>query len=137
MSQKVAELEKIFKSFIRRINGSTDKDRLDVVINFIDTNVYSYITECTTYVNALNKLERAHAKPVDEIYARNRLNTTRKNENESLEDFLQRLKILSNDCNFLNVRASQCKEAAIKDAFITGFGSPNIRQRLIEDKIYG
>ena len=103
------------------------------MINFIDANVYSYVTECTTYADALNKLECAYVKPVNEIYARHRLNTSRQNEGESLEDFLQRLKILSNDCNFVDVTASQCKEAAIRDAFITGLGSPYIRQRLLED----
>ena len=125
--------KRTFESFIRRVDGATDRDKLDLLINFIETNVYSYITECTTYADALNKLECAYVKPVNEIYARHRLNTSRQNEGESLEDFLQRLKILSNDCNFVDVTASQCKEAAIRDAFITGIGSPYIRQRLLED----
>ena len=34
------------------------------------------------------------------------LNASQQNEGESLEDFLQRLKILSNDCNFVDVTAS-------------------------------
>ena len=79
----------------------------------------------------MNKLECAYVKPVNEIHARHRLNTSRQNKGESLEDFLQRWKILSNDCNFIDVTASQCKEAAIRDAFITGLGSPYIR-RLLE-----
>ena len=122
-----------FESFIGRIDGATDRDKLELLINFIETNVCSYITECTTYADALNKLECAYVKPVNEIYARHCLNTSRQNEGESLEDFLQRLKILSNDCNFADVTASQCKEAAIRDAFITGLGSPYIKQRLLED----
>ena len=103
------------------------------MINFINTNVYSYVTECTTYADGLNKLECAYVKPVNEIYSRDCLNTSRQNEGESLEDFLQRLKILRNDCNFGDVTASRCKEPAIRDAFITGLGSPYIRQRLHED----
>ena len=103
------------------------------MIYFIDTNVYSYITECTTYADALNKLECAYIKPVHKIYARHRLNTSRQNEGKSREDFLQRLKILRNDCNFVDVTASQCKEAAIRDAFITGLGLPYVKQRLLED----
>ena len=96
-----------------------------------------YITECTTYADALNKLKGAYeyVKPVNEIYARHHLNTSRKNKGESLEDFLQRPKILNNDCkDFVDVTASQCKEAAIRDAFIiTGLGSPHIRQRLLDN----
>ena len=126
--------KRTFEGFIRRIDGATDRDKLYLLINFIDTNVYLYITECTTYADALNKLECAYVKTVNEIYTRHRLNTSRQNEYESLEDFLQRLKILSNDCNFVDVTASQCKEAAIRDTFTTGLGSPSIRQRLLEDK---
>ena len=103
------------------------------MINLLDTNVYSYIAECTTYADSLNKLERDYVKLANEIYTRHRLNTSRLNEGESLEDFLRRLKILSNDCNFVDVTASQCKEAGIRDAFITGLGSPYIRQRHLED----
>ena len=86
-----------------------------------------YVCRC------LEQVECAYVKPVNKIYARHRLNTSRQNEGESLEGFLQRLKILSNDCNFVDVTASQCKEAAIRNSFITGFGSPYIRQRLLKD----
>ena len=105
------------------------------MINFIDTDIYSYITECTTYADALNKLECAYVKPMNEIKAIHRLNTSRQNEGESLEDFMRRLKILSNNCNFVDITVSQCKEAAIRDAFITGLGqgSPYIMQTLLED----
>ena len=41
--------KRTFESFIRRVDGATDRDKLDLLINFIETNVYSYITECTTY----------------------------------------------------------------------------------------
>ena len=125
--------KRTLESFIRRIDGATDRDKLDLLINFIDTNVYSYIFVCTTYADALNKLECAYVKPVNDIYAKHRLNTRRQNKGESLENFLQRLKIVSNDYNFVDVTASQCKEAAIRDAFIVGLGSPYIRQRLLED----
>ena len=86
-----------------------------------------YVCRC------LEQVECAYVKPVNEIYARHRLNTSRQNEGESLEGFLQRLKILSNDCNFVDATASQCKEAAIRNSFITGLGSPYIRQRLLKD----
>ena len=40
--------KRTFESFIRRIDRTIDRDKLDLLINFIDTNVYSYITKCTT-----------------------------------------------------------------------------------------
>ena len=36
--------KRTFESFIRRIDGATDRDKFDLLINFIDTNVYSYVT---------------------------------------------------------------------------------------------
>ena len=63
-----------------------------------------YICRC------LEQAECAYVKSVNEIYARHRLNTSRQNEGEFFEDFLQKLKILSNDCNFVYVTASRSKE---------------------------
>ena len=59
----------------------------------------------------LNKLECSNVKPVNKIYARYHLN----------------------DCNFTDFTAPQCKEGAIRDAFIMGLDLPCIRQRLLED----
>ena len=73
-----ANLKKIlksFKSFIRRIDEVTVKDKLDVLVNLINENGFSYIAECITYADALNKLERADVKPVNGIYGRYCLNT--------------------------------------------------------------
>ena len=76
-----------------------DRDKLDILINLVDTNVYAYISKCTTYADAVDKLNRAYVKPINEVFARHRLNTSRQDLTESLGDFLQRLKILSDDCN--------------------------------------
>ena len=52
---------------------------------------------------------------------------------ESLEDFLQRLKSLSNECNFADATDVQIREAAIRDVFIAGLSSSYIRQRIQEN----
>ena len=41
-SRKWLHWKRAFESFIRRIVGATDRDKLDLLINFINTNVYSY-----------------------------------------------------------------------------------------------
>jgi hypothetical protein len=41
---------------------------------------------------------------------------------------------LSKDCNFSQVTANQYRDEAVRDAFITGLLSTNIRQRLLENK---
>ena len=44
-------------------------------------------------------------KPANEIFARHLLATRKQQSNETLDEFLQSLKILSRDCNFKNVDA--------------------------------
>ena len=48
--------------------------------------------------------------------------------------YLQELKLLSKDCNFLQVSAIQHRDEAVRDAFISGLLSGSIRQRLLENK---
>jgi len=78
-------------------------------------------------------LDNAFLKPVNEVFARHRLNICQQKVGESLEEFLQRLKTLSAECNFRAVTAAQNQEAAIRDAFIAGLSSGYIRQRLLEN----
>ena len=134
-SRKWLHWRRTFESYVRRLDNANDRDKLDILINLVDTNVYAYISECTTYADAVDKLNRAYVKPINEVFARHRLNTSRQDLTESLGDFLQRLKILSDDCNFLDATASQCKESAVRDAFIAGISLSYIRQRLLEDNV--
>ena len=46
---------------------------------------------------------------------------------------MERLKFLSVDCNHTDSTSAQIKEAAIRDAFISGLQSGLIRQRILED----
>ena len=78
-------------------------------------------------------LDNAFLKPVNEVFTRHRPNICQQKVGESLEEFLQRLKTLSAECNFRAVIAAQNQEAAIRDAFIAGLSSGYIRQRLLED----
>ena len=101
-------------------------------MNLVDTSVYAYISECTTYDDALRKLDDAYIKRVNEVYARYKLSTCRQIVGESLEEYLHRLKVLSTDCNFRDFTAAQYQEAAIRDEFIAGLHSSHIHQRLLE-----
>jgi len=108
---------------------------LDILISLLDSTVYEYIRECSTYEDAIACLDNVFVKPVNEVFARHRLNTCQQKPGERIDEFLQRLKALSVDCNFTDVSAVQCKEAAVRDAFVTGLRSAYIRQRLLEDNV--
>ena len=79
-------------------------------------------------------LKSLYVKTPNEIFARHKLATRKQQPGESLDEYLQELKILSKDCNFSDVTAYQYRDEAVRDAFITGLLSTNIRQRLLENK---
>ena len=116
-----------------RIEGATARDKLDMLVSLLDTSLYSYVSECDAYDEAVARLENAYVLPVNEIFAQHRLNTCEQNPDESLEDFLGRLKSRSSYCNFTDCTAAQIRETAIRDAFISGMQSGFIRQRILKD----
>ena len=67
------------------------------------------------------------------IFARYELISCKQQSGESLDRYLQKLKQLSMDCDYQAVSAQLHKEEAIRDAFIGGIISNEIRQRLLED----
>ena len=52
---------------------------------------------------------------------------------ETFDEYIQALKIFAKDCNFQAVSAIQYQDEAIRDAFINGITSNDIRQRLLEN----
>ena len=78
-------------------------------------------------------MRKIYVKPANEIFARHLLATRKQQPNETLDEFLQSLKILSRDCNFRNVEAAVYRDEYIRDSFISGLISNTIRQRLLEN----
>ncbi len=105
-------------------------DKFRVLTNFVSPTVFEFIEECTTYEAALETLDNIYVKLTNEIYARHVLATRRQQTGESLDEYLQALKV----CNFQSVTAAKYCEEYIRDAFITGSHSNQIRQRLWENK---
>ncbi|CAJ1099219.1 Hypothetical predicted protein [Octopus vulgaris] len=66
--------------------------------------------------------------------ARHLLATRKQKLGESLDQFLNELKILAKDCDFVAVSAEQYRSEMIRDVFINGLTSNQIRQRLLENK---
>ena len=67
------------------------------------------------------------------IFARYELISCKQRSGESLDRYLRKLTQLSMDCDYQAVSAQLHKEEAIRDAFIAGIISNEIRQRLLED----
>ena len=109
-------------------------DKLAVLSNFVSPSIFQHIEDCTDYETSIETLQALFIKPKNEVFARHLLTTRKQNPTETLDEYLQALKALSKDCNFKNVTAVQYCEESIRDAFITGLQSNNIRQRLLENK---
>ena len=91
-------------------------------------------TNCSVKQKAIALLKTLYIKTPNEIFARHKLATRKQQIGETLDQYLQELKLLSKDCNFRQVSAIQHREEAIRDAFISGLLSGSIRQRLLENK---
>ena len=111
----------------------SNEDKLKCLIAHISKDIYDYVSECCTYQEAIQTLERLYVKPCNIIFARHLLMTYKQQQEQSLDDYLQKLKQLAKDCNYRLVSADVCRSEAIRDAFISGLLSTSIRSRLLEN----
>ncbi|XP_045587665.1 uncharacterized protein [Procambarus clarkii] len=128
---------KTFQNFTLAVEEDTPTvDKLHLLINYVAPRVFDYIADCTTAEkNAAEKsLTKLFVKPKNEVFARYVLATRRQEPGESLNQFLQALKLLAKDCQFKAMTAVEACDNYVRDAFINGLGSATIRQRLLENK---
>ena len=109
-------------------------NKLGLLTNFVSPRVYETISECGSYDCALSTLQTLYVKPTNEVFARHSLATRRQQPGETLDEYFRALKMMSKECNFKAVTATQHCEEYIRDSFINGLQSPMIRQRLLENK---
>ena len=110
--------------------------KLELLINYVEPEVYEYISEETTYDSALALLDGLYLKPVNVIYARYTLLNRKKDAGQTVDSFLQVLRGLAKPCQFTLPNTSQLyEEEYIRDAFIAGLSSQDIRQKLLEENL--
>ena len=101
-------------------------------VNHVNSAAYEVISESRSFEEAINKLQKVYAMAPNPIFARYLLKTCRQQTGQSLDDYFQKLKSLSMDCNFAAVSAIQHKQEAMRNAFISGLAFPEIRQQILE-----
>lgn len=122
-----------FHNFITSIEPEVSEvDKLKILINHISADIDDYISNCETYNDAIKTLESVYIKPINEIFARHKLSTRCQLPEESIDQYLQALKLLGKDCQFKAVTADKNRDDYIRDSFISGLQSTDIRQRLLE-----
>ena len=107
--------------------------KLQALTNSVSASVFEYITDATTYDNAIAVLKGLYEKPKNLIYNRHKLATHGQSSEESIDQYMQQLEQLSKQCNFTQVSAVQNRNDYVRDSFINGLISNNIRQRLLEN----
>ena len=136
-AQEWTHWKRTFTNFIKAIQKKTPEgetvDRLDILINYVSPNIFTFIADCTTYELAIQTLDALFIKEVNQIFARHKLATRKQQQSEDLDQFMQALKALSKECKFTPVSAEVYAQEAVRDAFISGMTSQAIRTRLLEN----
>ncbi|KAL5255551.1 hypothetical protein ACHWQZ_G010951 [Mnemiopsis leidyi] len=117
-------------SFTTALTGA---QKLAALVNCVSPGVYSYISAATSYEAAIAILKDTYESPKNEVYARHVLSTRKQKDGETVDEFMHQLDVLSKDCTFTDVDKVAYRDEYVRDAFIRGLYSPEIRQRLLEE----
>ncbi len=115
------------------IAATAAQQKLYTLINHISAHVFQLIGDATTFDDAVNLLDGIYIKPANIIYNRHKLMTTKQEPPQSVDTYVQELKRIAKTCQFQAATADQYRQQYIRDAFINGLSSLNIRQRLLEN----
>ena len=110
-----------------------EPDKYKVLTNLVSSQVYRYFAHVEDYDSAIGTLKELYLKLKNTIAARHELLTCEQMTGESIDNFVIRLKRLSQECECQAVSAERYRLELMHDAFITGIQSHVICQRLLEE----
>ena len=122
-----------FGCYVQNYENISDEDKLSLLVNRVDALVYEIISEENTYDNAICKLQDVYVKSPNSIFARYLLRSCKQQASQTVDEYFQKLNSLSTDCNFTAVAAAVHEDEAIRDTFISGLASSEIRRLLVEE----
>ena len=123
-----------FQKFTASITDVTEANKHDLLINFVGTEVYAHISDSTDYNASITALDNVFNPKKNVIFARHLLNTCKQEPEQSIDVYFQKLIYLATDCDFKSVDAASHQNQAIRESFISGLRSSDIRQRLLESE---
>jgi hypothetical protein len=123
-----------FTNFLSSISSSktTKCDRFRCLINCISSSIYNFIADCSDYDSAITILRDLYERKSNPICARYTLSSRHQAPNETIDEYIINLQLLARECDYKSVTADEHRQEAIRDAFISGIISSNIRLRLLE-----
>ena len=128
----MALVERLFLQGIgyqRNHRSRTQTDLFDFACGF---GFFAILEHAPSYNEAISILDKHFKKPTRIIYARHQLLSCRQKSDESILDFINRLKILLQKCECKAVNIQEHQQLLIRDALVAGVKSDIIRMRLLE-----
>jgi hypothetical protein len=124
-----------FKSFLRKEYPVDEPDdtKLKLLSERLSPTIFEYIWNCNTYKDAMNILNNIYMRPRNEMLSRYILKTRKQLSGESIADYIRALKLLAEDCNFKDITAEEYANETIRDTFIAGTNSIEIKQHLLNN----
>lgn len=124
--ERLLAAERLSIRFLRQtlLSGSIGTEDLVILIRQIGT-----------FNDAISILRNLYVKPINEVYNRHKLTTTCHQPEESVDQYLQVLNLLTKDCNFKAVIVEKHRGDFVTEAFIRGLSASHVRQRLFENLV--
>ena len=117
----------VFKAYKDAASSTDTPDTTPkaLLANCLSAENYEIISECSTYSTALERLEKTFIKPPNEVIARHHL-ATRKQSNESIDEYVRALATLSQECSLKPVTAEEYRQDLVTQCFTMGTFSKNL-----------
>ena len=109
-----------------------NEEKFSALTNLLSPNIYQYISEIKSYSDAIEALNKIYVKRHNPIFSRHKLYSRKQRPEETINQYIKELTLLTKNCNFRKVSALEYEEEIVRDTFISGITSNVIRQRLLE-----
>ena len=73
---------------------------MKLLINHVSPEIYELLDNCKTYKGAVEILTKLYIKSINEVFARYEHASRNQHSDESIDEYLEALKVLGNKCNY-------------------------------------
>lgn len=92
-----------FNTYLKAVESS-NPDKLETLVHFVDASVYDFIADCPNYESAISTLRKLYIRPKNIIYARYVLQTCKQETGQDVDEFVQNFVVKQ---DIFSVRAAQ------------------------------
>ena len=115
------------------INEITEEThKLTYLRSYAGSELFKILERATTFNGAIAILDSQFQKPSRVIYARHQTLSCKQRDDESVSDFIKRLRLLVERCECAELDIQAHKDMLLRDGLVSGLRSDLIRARLLE-----